>query len=488
MPSIPLTPAIIYGGLGLCLLGLLVAALQQKWSVRVFFLCALRLAIGWHFLFEGLHKIHSRAEGLTETNKPFSSEMYHKMANGPVGPYVRKYFLEDTAKLLDEKVPARPATDPSAFAKLTPAQQAALCPPAIASELETAAKNGSSELQANLTKAKTALEELKKSVDLTKAKAAADAAKAKVAPAEADAKKAEEEAEKLSAEAVVAKEKGTGAAWQAAKDKASTARAKAREARRVANETQTSADANGKKLADAKKKLDEAEGAVKIAEAKLTNVKDNGEALKVAYAAWLCGADTQDAKVKFFGNDVPQSAPDRKAHIELMKKELSELTARQEKGLGNGYTNELTRTKTSKADIRDAETDLLKDADKFVDGLKKAAGWKPDPNAVPPERTIDKVDKYTSWAITVMGACLLFGLLTRLNCVLAAGFLVMTVLEYPAVPWLPLPPNTEGNPLFVNKNVIEALALLTIATFPTGRWMGLDAIISYLLFGNKKQR
>ena len=32
---------------------------QNGWSLRVFFLLALRLAIGWHFLFEGLHKIHS---------------------------------------------------------------------------------------------------------------------------------------------------------------------------------------------------------------------------------------------------------------------------------------------------------------------------------------------------------------------------------------------------------------------------------------------
>jgi hypothetical protein len=43
-----------------------------------------------------------------------------------------------------------------------------------------------------------------------------------------------------------------------------------------------------------------------------------------------------------------------------------------------------------------------------------------------------------------------------------------------------LPPNTEGNPLFINKNVIECLALLVLATFPTGRWMGLDALIARL--------
>jgi hypothetical protein len=54
----------------------------------------------------------------------------------------------------------------------------------------------------------------------------------------------------------------------------------------------------------------------------------------------------------------------------------------------------------------------------------------------------------------------------------------MTYLTHPAFPWFPLPPNTEGNPVFVNKNVIEGLALLALATMPTGRWMGLDALIA----------
>ena len=66
----------------------------------------------------------------------------------------------------------------------------------------------------------------------------------------------------------------------------------------------------------------------------------------------------------------------------------------------------------------------------------------------------------------VVGACLLAGLFTRLACLVGAGFLVMTYLTHPPFPWYPLPPNTEGNPLFVNKNVIEALALLVLAMLP----------------------
>ena len=67
------------------------------------------------------------------------------------------------------------------------------------------------------------------------------------------------------------------------------------------------------------------------------------------------------------------------------------------------------------------------------------------------------------WFLVAVGACLMAGLFTRLACLLGAGFLVMTYLAYPPFPWYPLPPNTEGNPVFINKNVIEALALLALA-------------------------
>ncbi|HEY3787800.1 MAG TPA: hypothetical protein VGL71_03050, partial [Urbifossiella sp.] len=96
---------ILYAGLGGTALALIVATGQQKWSLRVFFLLALRLAIGWHFLFEGLHKIHSYYAGPGEYNRVFSSEIYFKVAPGPLGPYMRKQF-EDTEAAINAKVKA----------------------------------------------------------------------------------------------------------------------------------------------------------------------------------------------------------------------------------------------------------------------------------------------------------------------------------------------------------------------------------------------
>jgi uncharacterized membrane protein YphA (DoxX/SURF4 family) len=77
----------------------------------------------------------------------------------------------------------------------------------------------------------------------------------------------------------------------------------------------------------------------------------------------------------------------------------------------------------------------------------------------------------------------LAGLFTPLACLVGAGFLVLTYLTHPPFPWYPLPPGTEGNPLFINKNVIECLALLVIAVHPTGRWMGLDSLWCRLVTG-----
>ena len=63
---------------------------------------------------------------------------------------------------------------------------------------------------------------------------------------------------------------------------------------------------------------------------------------------------------------------------------------------------------------------------------------------------------------------------------LAAGFLLSTYLSYPPFPWLAVPPKNEGYYLYVNKNVIEMLALLVLATTASGRWFGLDALLAWV--------
>jgi uncharacterized membrane protein YphA (DoxX/SURF4 family) len=63
-------------------------------------LVLLRLSIGWHFLYEGLHKWHTIQVGETVTNRPFSSAGYFREAPGPLGKYFRQQLGGDPDELL----------------------------------------------------------------------------------------------------------------------------------------------------------------------------------------------------------------------------------------------------------------------------------------------------------------------------------------------------------------------------------------------------
>jgi len=92
-------------------------------------------------------------------------------------------------------------------------------------------------------------------------------------------------------------------------------------------------------------------------------------------------------------------------------------------------------------------------------------------------------DFMVSWGLTLAGICLLLGLFTRLGCVMGVVFLTMFYVSYP--PWSFMPgvsTPTDSNYLLVNKNVVEALGLLVVMAFPTGRFAGLDSLV-YPLFG-----
>jgi len=56
----------------------------------------LRVAIGWHFLNEGVEKIESTKYG----KEPFSAEIYLRNANGPLGPFFRGMLPDPTSASL----------------------------------------------------------------------------------------------------------------------------------------------------------------------------------------------------------------------------------------------------------------------------------------------------------------------------------------------------------------------------------------------------
>ncbi|HEY1192223.1 MAG TPA: DoxX family protein [Gemmata sp.] len=418
----PTLSAVVYAGLFGTLLSLIVATVTNKWSPRVFFLLALRLAIGWHFMFEGFHKIHSHYTGPTDTNRVFSSEPYFKVAPGPLGAMMRKGFSDPAAEIA-AKVKAPKSISSADFAKMSIDEQAAECPEPVAKQLNALEENAKETVKAEATK------ELKDADD-TETKAVKGA---------------------TAAEAVLA---SVPFAAGAAKEKAGAARAKAK------------ADAD-KARAAANKKL----------EAYATLGAEMVTDAKAAYARWVYGVDPRPMQVKTITGEVMFTGPQRLEYLDWVRNQAQAIASHQANGLGNGTGTDSKRVAEFRTGAVTAEADLARDANAFIAELKKELnGGTAVEEKVEPSRG-QRLDKVTMWFLVVVGACVMFGLFTRVACVLSAGFLVMTYLAHPAFPWYPLPPNTEGNPVFINKNVIEALALLTLACYPTGRWLGLDALV-----------
>jgi len=86
----------------------------------------------------------------------------------------------------------------------------------------------------------------------------------------------------------------------------------------------------------------------------------------------------------------------------------------------------------------------------------------------------------TMWGLTLVGAFLILGLFTRLASLAGIAFVLMFYLAAP--PWIgyfyAIP--TEGSYLIVNKNLVEVAALAVIFFTGSGRFAGLDRILSGL--------
>jgi uncharacterized membrane protein YphA (DoxX/SURF4 family) len=93
---------------------------------------------------------------------------------------------------------------------------------------------------------------------------------------------------------------------------------------------------------------------------------------------------------------------------------------------------------------------------------------------------LDWSDAIVKYGLVIVGGCLLIGLLTRTACLAGAGFLLMFFLAMPPLPGWPANPKAEGHYLYINKNVIEMFALLALATMRSGRWAGLDGLVQFL--------
>jgi len=80
-----------------------------------------------------------------------------------------------------------------------------------------------------------------------------------------------------------------------------------------------------------------------------------------------------------------------------------------------------------------------------------------------------KADRFVSWSLMTIGACLILGILVKFNAMGAAIFLVSVVATQPF--WV-----AGAQPTY--NQWVELAALLAIAALPTGGWSGLDYFLS----------
>jgi uncharacterized membrane protein YphA (DoxX/SURF4 family) len=382
------------------------------------FLVALRLAIGWHLLYEGLWKLNTQ-QGPT----PWTAEGYLKNATGPFRDYFRNLTGDpnDLHWLDYEWMSAKWDGWAARFVAHYPgASEAQGKRPSVANQLDRL-MNGPEEFT-------VPLEALPPGVDLSKWKAIRfDAEKKRLI---VDGKLHLLPSERDDILALVIEDTSPAA----------------EKFRKAVNDVYT----NQSKLA-----------------------------YKERLAALLRGDPERVGILQKSGNEIIEERMGDVAHyqalIERYDANLAKAkTAYQWDHLGRQWGEIQQLRKQLIGPVQALEAELKTAATELLSEEQLAAGPVPEPMTA-----IRSINLQTMWGLTIIGGLLVAGLFTRLAAVAGAGLLSMFYLAAP--PWPGTPPEVgiEHN-YIVNKVLIEVIALLAFASLPTGRWFGVDALFAAL--------
>lgn len=99
---------------------------------------------------------------------------------------------------------------------------------------------------------------------------------------------------------------------------------------------------------------------------------------------------------------------------------------------------------------------------------------------------LSAVDFLNTWGLISIGAGLILGLFTRAAAMSGAILLFIYYLNNPPLIGLEYSVPTEGSYLVISKTLIESVALVALAVFPSGLFAGLDLLV--FRFRNRNNR
>jgi uncharacterized membrane protein YphA (DoxX/SURF4 family) len=221
----------------------------------------------------------------------------------------------------------------------------------------------------------------------------------------------------------------------------------------------------------------------------LTLAKEDYQLARHAAQDWIHqGWRETPSKLPGVNEKVKETTTNRIANYQKKLEQLSEIEAHGMPAFDRDVWKDKYRT--LKNEVAVMRADLLTDLNKPFEEALRVAKFRlskaqrdkgPVPPPTPATTNLDRINLVTAWGLTFVGACLLLGLLTRPACIGGVCFLLLVYLAMPALPWLPINPRAEGHYQFIDKNIIEMLALLALATTPSGKWLGLDAMLHYVI-------
>jgi uncharacterized membrane protein YphA (DoxX/SURF4 family) len=436
---------------------------RQIGYLGCFFLVLLRVAIGWQFLYEGLWKLKTQT-----TAKPWSAEGYLVNARGP--------FRDKFRSMVD---------DPNGFDKLDYAKVAAGWDSwrdrfvGLYGDVHDLDNNSIATLLDGPEEFTQPLDQLPPGVDLEKFKKPKgyhlrynDKSKPKrletnlhLLPADRDALIALADT-KSSPSGEGSQENAESPATEGAKEEPGHAAAD----ENTAPEAKVGVDPVVKKWQNAVKKLYTRTSKLSLKERLQVLLKDDPERV---------GQINKEQE-----GTIDYDRPGKKQVYEHLVKRYEDNVKQAREAFQNDHLdNQWREILKKKSELIGPVDALTKEFHTNAYDLLKASEAQKGP--VPePDSKIRQINHLTMWSLTIIGAALMAGFLTRLSALGAAGLLLLFYLPMPPWPGVPEPPGPEHS-LFVNKNLIEFVACLALVFLPTGRWIGIDAFIRRFIFRSK---